>query len=433
MDESVKQGIPVVLLTIGALNGTENKHSFSRPLSLGDNDYENANAEVIMTFTKECLAQIWPEVAHDMTYDLVRVGVSDAAGYMRKAARLMKETFAPNIIHIYCTTHGLHLVADKIRALFGDVEKFMSLMTSVMCNSVARKRAFKNSSQLELTNITNFPVELASDDSDLEENVLPQNRFAEVLSNPFDQGWNQLFASDSSDIWLRVWDKVCSTYTNTDEQQETTTIRLPPHPVKTRFGTWIVAVSYYHQHWEETCNFILQLDSKASNNQKRLKKLQKLLREQGNQLKQQIDTIFENFGRLPVFIAQSEADNLELHEAQAILDRAREYLEVAANKDPIAMPGQPLSTSRKVLEKFDQVCSRNKESLEELLNLAKDKEFYKYAPATSAPIERGFSAIDHTLGNKRHFKKKNFTRHVESFLNFVTSPLVTIFFIVASN
>ncbi|VVC26307.1 Ribonuclease H-like domain [Cinara cedri] len=61
---------------------------------------------------------LWPE---EMRHDDVLLFLSDAAPYMVKSGKSI-QIFYPKVIRVTCIVHGLHLIAEKIRANYCKVE-----------------------------------------------------------------------------------------------------------------------------------------------------------------------------------------------------------------------------------------------------------------------------------------------------------------------
>ena len=80
------------------------------------------NSSTITQLVIASLAQLWPEGVH---FDDVLLLVTDAALYMKKAARALELVF-PNLTHLTCLAHALHRVAEHVRSLFPDVDKLIS-------------------------------------------------------------------------------------------------------------------------------------------------------------------------------------------------------------------------------------------------------------------------------------------------------------------
>ncbi|XP_029344564.1 uncharacterized protein LOC115033901 [Acyrthosiphon pisum] len=69
---------------------------------------------------------------------------SDAAPYiMIKAGNTLK-AFYPKMIHITCTAHGLHRVAEEVRGKFSNVDKLTSSVKKIFRKAPNRVQLFKD-------------------------------------------------------------------------------------------------------------------------------------------------------------------------------------------------------------------------------------------------------------------------------------------------
>lgn len=68
--------------------------------------------------------------------------VTDAAPYMKKATKGLKVLF-PKMIHISCLAHGMHRVAETIRAEFSEVDQLISNVKKVFIKAPTRIKTFQ--------------------------------------------------------------------------------------------------------------------------------------------------------------------------------------------------------------------------------------------------------------------------------------------------
>jgi hypothetical protein len=101
-----------------AVIGTMEPTGESQMFLLNCEQLEKTNSTTIAQFFSKSLAVLWPE---SIKHDRVLLFVTDAAAYMKKAARALKVLF-PNMWHVTCLVHALHRVAEEIRHLFPDVD-----------------------------------------------------------------------------------------------------------------------------------------------------------------------------------------------------------------------------------------------------------------------------------------------------------------------
>ena len=74
----------------------------------------------------------------------VKVFLSDGATYMVKCGRDLK-VFYPDLVHIRCVVHGLHLVCEKAQEKFPDVNRLIASVKSIFVKSPNRRAAYKDS------------------------------------------------------------------------------------------------------------------------------------------------------------------------------------------------------------------------------------------------------------------------------------------------
>ena len=82
---------------------------------------------------------IWP---NEIKYDNVLLFLTDAAPYMKKAGRTLKDLF-PNILHITCLAHSLHRISEEIRCCFDDVDRLVSNGKKIFTKAPSRTQVFK--------------------------------------------------------------------------------------------------------------------------------------------------------------------------------------------------------------------------------------------------------------------------------------------------
>jgi len=83
------------------------------------------------------LALLWPNVKQDEINRKFLLFLTDSAAYMIKAGKNLKKLYK-NLLHITCVAHGLHRVAEKVRALYPQVDKLVSSVKKVFRKAPAR-------------------------------------------------------------------------------------------------------------------------------------------------------------------------------------------------------------------------------------------------------------------------------------------------------
>lgn len=416
LDESVKGKSPTIVITLGSMDNDMVRHEFYT-----EQFKTSPDNQAIYNAILEALKRLWgslDEVKRRQSQVLMLI--SDGAKYMLTAGKKLKAIFR-ELIHVTCVTHGLSLVCQEVAKQHPRVVKFISLMKRVMCNSPKRKEAYKKATGNEVC------MSLIDDLFDLEP-VETANRvnvsLEELLSDANHEYWEHLLTdSGASTLWSAVWGKIIRAGDNLfllagqegeDLDSDPNRI-LPPHPVNTRFGTFIVAVCYYHHYLTRALNFISILESNATKEQtKMIKEIKQLLLE-SDKLKDEIDHIFDVLKLLPVFICATEKEYMKVTECEQILDRAHRYLQDGAKLEATGPNAGKYLSATKALEKFEAVRNKNT-GLTLLFHLAKTHKIYDYSPTSSCRIERKFSILEKVLGSRRIFKEKTFSKFASSTL-----------------
>lgn len=110
----------------------------SRPYLLTCRQLPATNHETIVRFVNSSLTTLFPSGAEDK----LLLFVSDAARYMIKAGSTLKILF-PNMLHVTCTAHGLHRVAETIRDHFKEVNKLISEVKKVFKKAPSRIQKYR--------------------------------------------------------------------------------------------------------------------------------------------------------------------------------------------------------------------------------------------------------------------------------------------------
>jgi hypothetical protein len=96
------------------------------------------NHETIVELFERSIRLIWPEG----NPDAVLLFVTDAASYMKKAAKNLKATYT-KMVHVTCLCHGLHRVAEKIYSKYLLAKQVVSNVREAIEKSPKRKVIFK--------------------------------------------------------------------------------------------------------------------------------------------------------------------------------------------------------------------------------------------------------------------------------------------------
>ncbi|XP_018497475.1 uncharacterized protein LOC100908769, partial [Galendromus occidentalis] len=111
----------------------------SKSFLLHAENLEATNSTTISQVFMNSLRLLWPE---QVEHDKVLLFVSDGAAYMKKAGKALKVLF-PRMLHLTCTAHAVHRVAEEIRLVFPDVDKLVAHGKKVFLKSASRVTKFR--------------------------------------------------------------------------------------------------------------------------------------------------------------------------------------------------------------------------------------------------------------------------------------------------
>ncbi|KAL4083671.1 hypothetical protein QTP88_028987 [Uroleucon formosanum] len=261
---------------------------------------QKTNHSTICSLFENSLYLLWPD---GIRRNDVLLFLSDAVPYMVKVGDTLKVLY-PKMVHVTCSSHGLHRVAEQIRIQFPKVDKLVANV----------KRVFKKAS---------YHV--------------------------------QKFHTDAPNI------------------------SLPPEPILTRWGAWISAVLYYSENFQTVKNIIESFDENDALS---------------------IKNAMQNI-KLQIAIIQDISSKFSQLTGTAGCD-INKKLQTVLNKN----------------KGFQIVCNISKILTGEEENVgdldiaedltSSDMAYFKFAPITSADVERSFSLYKNILApNRRTFKFEN--------------------------
>lgn len=120
---------------IGILDGTPQ----SKVFLLNVEQLQKTNSSTVAQAVLNSLSILWPD---GIKHEKVLLLVTDAAPYMKKAARALQVIF-PSMIFITCLAHGLHRVAEEVRKLYPNVDSLISNAKKVFLKANSRVEKFK--------------------------------------------------------------------------------------------------------------------------------------------------------------------------------------------------------------------------------------------------------------------------------------------------
>lgn len=191
-------------------------------------------------------------------------------------------------------------------------------------------------------------------------------------------------------------------------------VALPPEPIITRWGTWLSAVSWYVKHFEGFKTVVKELEDDSG----AVRKAKHAINDPA--LFPQLLFLEANFKSIPQVIEQLQSQNILLTTS-------------VAKMEEIASTDYPGAIDERIKAKVQAVLTRNcgweeirsvpanlegrESSLKESWDAA-DVLAMKYAPATSADVERTFSKLKYILSDRRHnFSMESVAAHVKLYYN----------------
>lgn len=119
--------------------GTMDIEKPGKPYLLTSESLEAVNYLTISKVFNEALKILWP---YNIRYENILLFVTDAAPYMVKAAKYLKDMYK-NMVHITCLAHGCHRIAEEIRAQFPYVDNMIANVKKIFVKAPARVHEFK--------------------------------------------------------------------------------------------------------------------------------------------------------------------------------------------------------------------------------------------------------------------------------------------------
>lgn len=186
---------------------------------------------------------------------------------------------------------------------------------------------------------------------------------------------------------------------------------LPPKPVITRWGTWILAVMFYSKNFEVIKAAILSIDDSARS----VCIAKQLL---GNiNLKRDIDFINHSFGFIPDVITLLETQGLKLTESLNIFNEAVTKMQCIPNSFNLQQYIKDILYRNPGYKKLCDISA--------LLETTNNEEHpdenimhYNFVPVTNCDVERSFSAFKDILSSKRHgFTEENLAKYTVVYCN----------------
>ena len=199
-------------------------------------------------------------------------------------------------------------------------------------------------------------------------------------------------------------------------------VPLPPDPVVTRWGTWLLAAIYYAEHYDKIKEVIMSFnpnDASSIHNAQ-----QCFINENENVLKNALTFINSNLHFLPKAINDLESNGMKLNDSVQIIETVKEkisllrgiYGNIIKEKFSYIMKKNKGFQSVKMISKLINGENAN-EGFNETLTLNEISSF-TYAPITNCDIERSFSKYKHLLeGRDNDWEFSNLKKVFISYCN----------------
>lgn len=135
VDETTdSQGRYIANLIVGKLEKCKSNKSYL----VASSELTEVNHASISRFVNDGIRLIWPQKNEDKVLLLL----TDGASYMLKSGKSLK-IFYPNMLHVTCIAHAINLLAERIRNLFPQVNKFISATKKIFIKAPSRVALYK--------------------------------------------------------------------------------------------------------------------------------------------------------------------------------------------------------------------------------------------------------------------------------------------------
>lgn len=208
-------------------------------------------------------------------------------------------------------------------------------------------------------------------------------------------------------------------------RNEAPDLPVPPSPVITRWGTWLTAASYYCTHFETIKRIVESFDESDAVAIKKSKNVFKL-----QQLQANLIYIKSNFDCLPIAITRLQEQSILLSEGLKIVEEIQDTFTKLEGHHGIEIKKKlkyvlDKNIGYNVIRKISKVLSGEEDNIANLDlpddMTANDLLYFKYAPLTSADVERSFSMLKNLLvDNRRSFKLENIKKTLIIQCNFLS-------------
>jgi len=189
---------------------------------------------------------------------------------------------------------------------------------------------------------------------------------------------------------------------------------LPPEPVITRWGTWLMAAIYYCNSYKTIKKIIEKFDPYDALS---IKTAQEVMGER--RVEANLAFIESNFSFLSSALTSFEEKGKPLSNSIAIINIVSEKLAIAASAPQSKLIYTELqkvldkNSGYKVLSKISKILDGETDSFDGLPEIIEtdDIVYFKYAPLNSVDVEQSFSTYKNILSDRRRsFKFENISK-----------------------
>lgn len=194
-------------------------------------------------------------------------------------------------------------------------------------------------------------------------------------------------------------------------------VPLPPSPCITRWTTWLKAAIYYFENFDVVKRVVQTFDEEDA---EAIRKAKNLFED--GQVKTDLAFIKNNFTEVIQATIKFETRGLELQDSIKTMESIRQSLMALPIKDyskKLEMVIERNKGYKSLLQVFEAIYEDRAPTDEYVQSLTpKELLLFKYAPVSSADVERSFSAYTGTLTEKRrNFSFQNLKHHLVVYCN----------------
>lgn len=327
----------------------------AQPFKFRLKEIPRGDTDSVVDFIRESLRYIWPyDEFPELPCDQLITFVTDSANTMKSVGNVLKRTF-PKMLTITCVVHAVHIVADKIRLLHPELNKFIGMIKQIMARSGGRNNDFKKQLREKYLSarMPSFPVITRWGTWVI---------FVNFLHYHFGDFCEFILALDPSNDPTREPD--------------------PENPGRRKKG--------------------------------RVRQLQEMVGDPAMKakLKRHIDFIWQNYQQIPLFVKRLSRNGVPRNEAYAIVTEFSEYIEEAVKRTEVVCPDSELARSSIVVHaKWLRVLGKNTDLLKSE-DLAGTNEALDKTPIVTVENERFFHQLRLFGRINQNFKMDNLCKLV---------------------